>query len=75
MMRLTNGTLLKTCISIIFYKDCNLVILTNTLRTLLLNKEVDCSLMAKLLELPARTTFENLFKTVDQFSYSRENLI
>ena len=48
-----------------FYKDCNLDILTNTLQTLLLNKEVDCSLMATLLELPARTTFENLFKTVD----------
>ena len=62
-------------VSKLFYKDCNLVILTNTLRTLLLNKEVDCSLMAALLELPARTTFENLFKTVDPIFIFKRKLI
>ncbi len=51
-----------------FFKKLNLNILIKTLRELILEKKVNYSLMAFLLELPARTTFENLSNDVDPIS-------
>ena len=51
-----------------FYKNFNLNILIKTLRELILEKKVNYSLMALLLELPSRNTFENLSKDVDPIS-------
>jgi len=51
-----------------FFKKFNLKILIKTLRELILEKKVNYSLMALLLELPSRTTFENLSKDVDPIS-------
>ena len=48
-----------------FLKKCNLNILIKTLRQLLLEDNLDYSLMALLLELPSRTIFENLENDVD----------
>ncbi len=57
-----------------FYEECNLDIVTKTLRNLLLEKKVNYSLMATLLDLPSRTSFENLSKTVDPISiFKRKN--
>ena len=51
-----------------FFKKFNLNILIKTLRELILEKKVNYSLMALLLELPSRTTFENLSNDVDPIS-------
>ena len=51
-----------------FFKKFNLSILIKTLRELILEKKINYSLMALLLELPSRNTFENLSKTVDPIS-------
>ena len=51
-----------------FLKKLNLNILIKTLRELILEKKVNYSLMALLLELPSRTTFENLSNDVDPIS-------
>ncbi len=51
-----------------FLKKFNLNILIKTLRELILEKKVNYSLMALLLELPSRTTFENLSNDVDPIS-------
>ncbi len=48
-----------------FFKKFNLNILIKTLRELILEKKINYSLMALLLELPSRTTFENLSSDVD----------
>ncbi len=48
-----------------FFKKFDLKVLTKTLRELILEDNIDHSLMALLLELPARTTFENLSNDVD----------
>lgn len=48
-----------------FFQKFNLNILIKTLRELILEKKVSYSLMALLLELPSRTTFENLSSDVD----------
>ena len=52
----------------LFFKKLNLNILIKTLRELILEKKVNYSLMALLLELPSRTTFENLSNDVDPIS-------
>ncbi len=51
-----------------FFKKFNLNILIKTLRELILEENVNYSLMALLLELPSRTTFENLSSDVDPIS-------
>ncbi len=51
-----------------FFKKFNLNILIKTLRELILEKKVNYSLMALLLELPSRTTFENVSSDVDPIS-------
>ena len=51
-----------------FFKKFNLNILIKTLRELILEKKVNYSLMALLLELPSRNTFENLSNDVDPIS-------
>ena len=51
-----------------FFKKLNLNILIKPLRELILEKKVNYSLMALLLELPSWTTFENLSNDVDPIS-------
>ena len=48
-----------------YLKKVNLNIFIKTLKELILDENVDYSLMALLLELPSRTTFENLSDDVD----------
>ena len=48
-----------------FLDSSNINLLTDTLEELLLKENINSSLMALLLELPSRTTFENLFQIVD----------
>ena len=57
-----------------FLNKFNLKVLIKTLKELILEKKVNYSLMALLLELPTRTTFENLSKNVDPISiFKRKN--
>ena len=59
----------------LFFKKFNLNILIKTLRELILEKKVNYSLMALLLELPSRITFENLSNDVDPISIFKRKKI